>query len=156
MQVSVDLQPPFSYSIYYIIGCLLILIIVTIYFIVRKINCNKKNKTLNIIKETKNININEIKLKYLKKLCKIENKIDNNKISIREAYQNISSTIRHFVYEVTNIKVQKYTLSEIKELNMPKLYDLMVEYYEPEFSKNSVGDVKASISKTRKVIEIWN
>lgn len=157
MQVSVDLQPPFSYSIYYITFCLLILLIVTIYIIVRKIlSYNKKDKVLNIIKENKILNINEIRSKYLKKLDKVENKIDNNKISIREAYQNISSIIRHFVYEVTNIKVQKYTLNEIKKLDMPKLYELMIEYYEPEFAKNSIGDVKASIFKTRKVIEKWN
>ena len=86
----------------------------------------------------------------------IESQLNTNMIHIRIAYQDISRVIRHFVYEVTNIHVQNYSLKEIKDLDMPMLYELMQEYYVPEFSKYSYGNVKDSLQKTRKVIEKWS
>jgi len=117
----------------------------------------RKEKT-NITKiKYENVNnIIEIKQKYIKILIDLEKKLDNNNISIREAYQKLSSAIRYFVYEVTNIKVQNYTLQDIKKLDMPILYELVEEYYVPEFSEKSIGNIKLSIEKTRKVIEKWS
>ena len=92
----------------------------------------------------------------MKKLIVLENKIDKNEITIRKAYQNLSSIIRYFVYAVTGIKVQNYTLEDIKGLNMSMLYELIKEYYRPEFAEKSLGDIKLSIEKTRKVIKKWN
>ena len=80
----------------------------------------------------------------------------NNKIELREAYQQISSEMRLFVFEMTDIKTQNYSLAEIKELNLPILYELIEEYYEPEFASKSVGDFNASITKARRVISEWN
>lgn len=158
MQTSVNLQPPFSYSLIYIVVCILALIVLTIftiYIFIKKSNKEKKVQTVPIVKKEV-VNIEKVKNKYLKKLKQIEEDVDRGKISIRKAYQSISSITRYFVFETTNIKVQKYTLTEIRKLNMPILYELVQEYYEPEFSKYSIGDVKASIDKTRKVIEKWN
>ena len=39
---------------------------------------------------------------------------------------------------------------------MPILYELVEEYYVPEFSEKSIGNIKLSIEKTRKVIEKWS
>lgn len=156
MQTSVDLQAPFSYSIYPIIIVIALLILLTIYFFTRK---NKYEKEINEIPEIKDVNLKDlksIKEKYLKKLDEIDYNLNNNKISIRIAYQNLSIVIRFFVYEVTNIKVQHYTLKDIEKLNIPILYELIQEYYIPEFSKHSLGNIKFSLEKTRKVIEKWN
>jgi len=57
---------------------------------------------------------------------------------------------------MTNIKVQNYTLSDIEKINIPILYELVKEYYEPEFSKSSEGNILISLEKTRKVMESWN
>lgn len=108
------------------------------------------------VKEVKPVNKQKIKQKYIKKLNEVEQKILNNKITIRSAYQSTSFIIRCFVYEMTNIKVQNYTLNDISKLNMPILYELIQEYYVPEFSEQSIGNIKSSIEKTRKVIEKWN
>ena len=131
MEVSVNLQEPFSYSIIPMIVIIILTFVIAIYIIVKACNKVRKEKT-NITK-----------------------RLDNNNISIREAYQKLSSTIRYFVYEVTNIKVQNYTLQDIKKLDMPILYELVEEYYVPEFSEKSIGNIKLSIEKTRKVIEKW-
>ena len=152
MQVSVSLQDPFSYSIFLIIILIVLVLIGIVYFWTRK-----KEKVIEIKPiEDKEIDINHIKQKYIKKLNMIEGKINNNKISIRKAYQSFSVIIRYFVYELTGIKVQNYTLEEIEKLNMPILYELIKEYYEPEFSEKSLGNIKVSLEKTRKVIEKWN
>ena len=155
MQTYVNLQDPFSYSIYPIIITAVLLIAISIYLYILK---NKKQPNIEEIheKEIKPKSLKHIKYKYLKKLNTIENKLENNKITIRTAYEGLSIIIRYFVYEVTDIKVQNYTLKDIEKLKIPILYELIQEYYAPEFAERSLGNVKASIEKTRKVIEKWN
>lgn len=156
MQTSVNLQPPFSYSIYPIILICLCMILFTIYLLIKRNKQKKRVEDKIKVEEIKNVDINEIKRKYLEELDVIESQLNTNMIHIRIAYQDISRIIRHFVYEVTNIHVQNYSLKEIKDLDMPMLYELMQEYYVPEFSKYSYGNVKDSLQKTRKVIEKWS
>ncbi len=150
MQVSTDLKPMFSYSF---IPILIIVILIIIIFIINKIKINKTQKKIVIPSK---ININEIKQKYLIKINDLINNLKSNKITSRKAYQNLSQIIRNFVYEATNIKVQNYTLSDIKKLKLPALSNLIEEYYDPEFSKISKGNILSSIEKTRKEIEKWN
>ena len=52
--------------------------------------------------------------------------------------------------------MQNYTLKEIKKLNMPKLYNLIKEYYIPEFANISSGNAEKSIAQAREVIRKWN
>lgn len=150
-----ELQPPFSYSIYPIIVVIILLIILTICFFMKK-NEKANFKRLPEVKEINLKDLNVIKRKYLKQLEEINNRLNVNEMSTRIAYQNISSILRFFVYEVTNIKVSHYTLRDIKKLNIPILYELIQEYYAPEFSRHSLGDIKSSLEKTRKVIERWS
>ena len=113
----------------------------------------------NNIKFDTDLNMWEDMLFIVKYLTKIDNLIinfNNSKLSSRKAYQELSSIIRNFIYEVTNIQVQNYTLKDISTINMPILYQLVSEYYNPEFSKISKGNITLSINKTRMVIEKWN
>lgn len=153
---DLEFQPPFSYSISLIIIVIVPIVILTICFIVWKNRKRRKHKALPEVKEVNLKDLNIIKRKYLKKLSEINDKLNANKISTRVAYQNISVIIRFFVYEATNINVQHYTLKDIEKLNMPILYELIQEYYVPEFAEYSVSDIKDSLEKTRKVIETWN
>lgn len=151
MQISVNLQDFIISPIILLFIVILIIIGMTIYLLKHK---EEKPKEEIKIKE---IPINDKKTviqKYIKKLNELEDKVE--KIEIRHAYQTLSNIIRYFVYEITNIKVQNYTLQEIEKLNLPGLYELVEEYYKPEFAKQSLGDIKSSINKTRKVIEKWN
>ena len=153
MQTSVNLQRPFTYSTIPII----VLCIICISYVIWLILKYKVKKTKKIPEHiVKPLDLGKIKSKYIKKLNEVEFKINNNKLSIRIAYQHTSKIIREFVQEVTKIKVQNYTLDEIKHLNIPELYELVKEYYEPEFARTSIGNIKNSIDKTRKVIEKWS
>lgn len=154
MQISVNLQNPFVFEIILLVILIIFILVMTIYLILKK---NKKSKKEEIV--IKEINLKErkrAKQKYLKQLDKLGKEVEEGKINSRKAYQKLSAIIRYFVYETTNIKVQNYTLKEIKELNMKELYELIEEYYKPEFAKHFLGNIKLSIDKTREVIEKWN
>jgi len=149
MQTSVDLQEPFSYSI-----CLIILLIALLLIPITKriLEIIVLRKSSLKIKRLNPINKERIKQKYINKLNKIEKNFIQSKISNRRAYQNLSIIIRYFVYEITGIKVQNYTLEDIEKLDMPLLYELVNEYYIPEFAEHSYGNFVHSLEKTRNVI----
>ena len=158
MQISINLQEPFTYSIIPLIVSICIIVIITIYLIYTKI-ISQKIKNEEEVKEIPEKNIKDIpviKGKYMNELDSIEYKYENKMISLRKAYQLISESIRLFIFEVTDITTQNYSLSEIKKLNIPNLYELIEEYYEPEFASKSKGDFKASINKARGVVKQWN
>lgn len=159
MQTSINLQAPFTYSIIPLIIVIGLIGLETWYFInSRKIKEKTKveENEVKVIPEKNIKNIPAIKGKYLNQLDSIEYKYTNQMIELRKAYQLISETIRLFVFEITDITTQNYSLAEIKKLNIPILYELIEEYYEPEFASKSVGDFSSSINKARRVINEWN
>ena len=159
MQTSINLQEPFAYSIIPVIIAICLTLIVTYYLIYSR---RKKEKykvdeeKVKAIPEKNIKNIPVIKGKYLNQLDTIEYKYTNNMIELRQAYQMISEATRLFVFEITDITTQNYSLKEIKKLNIPNLYELIKEYYEPEFASKSVGNFEASINKARRIINEWN
>ena len=159
MQITVRLQDLFSYSFTPILltGALGLLFCF-IAFRMKKAPKKKPTKKENILitQPEKPKNISSIKAAYIKQLANIERKYSANELTNRMAYQKLSLIVRQFVYEVTDIKVTNYTLQELKELRMPKLYELIEEFYTPEFAVKDDGNVLESIQKARKVIEEWN
>lgn len=149
MQIKTELNDMFSYSLFPVIILFVITVIFLLYLII--INNNKKH---NIITPNKKKLLN-IKNNYLNNLDILLNDYSNNIISKREAYHRLSLSIRNFIYETTNIKVQYFTLEDIKSIDIPILYDLVSEYYNPEFSRKSEGNFYDSIEKTRMVISRW-
>ena len=150
MQVTNELMPMFSYSIIPIV--LLILLLITI-LIILLIKPKKKTQIKVIIPPRKNLM--SIKEKYLTLVNNLLKEVKSNNIKSRIAYQRLSNYIRCFIYESTNIKVQNYTLEDIKKVDIPILYELVSEYYDPEFAKFSEGNIISSIEKTRMVIARW-
>ena len=151
MQLTVDLEKQISFSIIGVILFFILIFGLIIYFIV-KVFMKHKNKEKKVI-ITKDIL--KIKKKYLYQIDTISNEININKIKERTAYNKLSKLIRNFVLEVTDIDLLKSTLSEIKKKDTGNLYELIKDYYEPEFSKNNKGDISSSINKTKKVIKEW-
>lgn len=156
MQSSIDLRAPFSYNIIPIIIGIIFIIIISIYFFVKNKSKNEKIIGIDKRKELGELNIKEIKKKYINKLDKLKLSVENENIGLREGYQTLSSIIRYFVYDVTNIKVQNYTLEEVRKLDIKYLPELMEEYYRPEFAKESLGNIQNSINNAKGVIEKWS
>ncbi|MBR1796933.1 MAG: hypothetical protein IJ757_02830 [Clostridiales bacterium] len=160
MPTTVDLQKMFKYSAGPITMAALALAVVTaliIAWIIARMIRNKKAGRKNTIKSLMWSKPDMVKLRqeYLAKLMNIEMEFDADTTRIRPAYEKMSVLIRDFVYRATGVEVLKYTLTEIKKARLESLAALIEEYYEPEFDKISVGDVKASIERTRKVISEW-
>lgn len=152
MQTSVSLQEPYSFSIVPII--VLIIIASALVFVLLFLKKNKNEKSEVKAIPQKNIkNIPAIKNKHLRELEAIEYQYKNNKLELRKAYQLISENVRLFVFEVTDITTQNYSLTEIKKVNIPNLYETIAEYYEPEFSKKPSGDFINSVQKAKEIIQ---
>lgn len=158
MQTSVNLQESFTYSIIPLIVSICIIVIMTVCLIYTKVR-SKKTEEEKIVKEIPEKNIKDIPIikgKYLTQLDSIEYRYTKEMISLRKAYQLISESIRMFIFEVTDITTQNYSLAEIRKLKIPNLYELIEEYYEPEFASKAIGDFQASINKARGVVKQWN
>lgn len=153
MQEISELMPMFSYSLITILFFLLLVITNIILLIKPKKIITTENNPI-IIEPPKNSK-DTIKNQYLKEIDLLKIKLQNNEITSRKAYQRLSIIIRKFIYEMTSLKVQNYTLEEIKQIKMPVLIDLVGEYYDPEFSVNEKGNIENSIEKTREVISRW-
>lgn len=158
MKTSVTLQEPFSYSMIPMIVVGILVALYGIYLIISILQKQPKKKTATPVpkKIISPADIRTIKSKYLAELENIKQALWTQQISTRDAYQKMSLCIRHFVYEVTGIQVQNYTLEDIKGLHMPGLEALIAEYYAPEFAMTSMSDSSASIERTKRVIELWN
>lgn len=162
MDTQVKLQDPFSYQILPIIVTGIIVAGYLVFLIIRKIVIMRKNADKyvkpveDVRRELTPEEILQIKNEYILRLDKIEAGYNSGQTKMRVTYQMISATIREFVYRVTEIEVQNCTLSDIRQIGMPVLAELVEEYYRPEFEKESSGDVKSSIEKTKRAIERWS
>lgn len=154
--ITVELQDMFSYSpagLIIVISMLALVVIYAIYCIIRK-----KVKERNDVAEVNHMHqqrLEEYRKKYIQMLLNLRKRYKEGHISERQAYQELSRIIRHFVYSVTGIRVQNYTLEELRKINIPNLYYLIGECYRPEFDTEGRGNIEQSIDKARKVIEEW-
>lgn len=155
MQIDISLEEPFSYSFLPIILLFICLLLPFIWKFLKKYIKLNKTKQEEVYNYYMTKDMYTIKFDYLNKLDKLESDLGEGKITSRKAYQELSMLIRLFVYELTGIEVQSYTLKEIKKLKISVLYELVKEYYDPEFSKISKGNITSSINKTRGVIKRW-
>lgn len=151
---NTPLRDSFHYSILPIVILALILIILIIVLII--LSKKKEKENIPVIIQPNFKDRNQIKTNYLYQLNELFKRVQENAITNRMAFQTLSKLIRNFIYEMTSIQVQNYTLMDIEKINMPILYELVKEYYDPEFSKESKGNIIHSIEKTRRVIEAWN
>lgn len=159
MQISVNLQNYILSPFIYLGLVIIAIVILAISFFNYKEKKKLAGTTKLEIKEAYERDKKRIIKKYLKKIDKLSKEVESEKRELKLEYQILSKIIRDFVYEMTGVKVQNYSLQEIKEANIEKLYKLVEEYYTPEFAENaekSNYDIKASIEKTRKVIEKWD
>jgi len=156
MPITVELQEMFSYSfVWAVLAAVLAVVVILLCIFWDKLI--KKKEVTTVSMPVRNIpNKNVVKQKYSAMINELEQKCREDKITGRQAHQEISKIVRYFVHELTGIKVQNYTLSEIRNTNMPKLYSMIEQCYAPEFAPDSTTDIFKTIKKARKVVEEWN
>ncbi len=150
MQTLDDLYGPFTYSWKLVIILFVIAFVIVLIFIFDRFFLDKVK---NIWKKKQ---VPNLKKKYLNKLARLLNKIENNQLDLREAYLGLSVIIREFIDKVAGINVSMMSKNEAKKLDNNVIGELMEEYYPPEFSKYSKGDIINSIRKAMEVIRRWN
>ena len=160
MVTSVELQDPMSYYLFWLI--LAIVAVAAVFFlqiffrIKLRDRLKKKREKEPKVHAPKKKPLSVLKWEYLQKLESLERGINAGAYSKRSAYQELSMLIRTFVTDATGIKVQNYSLHEIRRVGIPGLTALVQEYYEPEFARQSMADIRASLFRTRKAIELWS
>ena len=154
MQIPDKLEEPFTYSWKLVIIMLLIVFSIIIMVLFKKFLLEKMlNKISKIYNRKK---VPSLKTRYLKKLEKLLIDVERGNIEVREAYLRLSNIIRDFVEKVTGINVSAMSKKEVENKGLKPLNMLMNEYYPPEFSKYSKGDIINSIKRTMEVIKGWN
>ncbi len=154
MQLEQELEGPFHYSLFGPLFFTVVVLLILLYIFYRLLRRYIETMPKPVIK-TPPLNIYQVKNKYLKEIDVLEKKVEDNKITIRRAYNELSRIIRRFVFSATGIDAIKFSLKDIKALNHEHLTLLMEEYYRPEFSKEGKGDIEQSIKRTRGVIRVW-
>ena len=135
------LKPMFSYSLlplFVLLGGIILLLLSLIL---------KKKTKKQVVRTTLPKEI-ETKI-WIHDLEELKQQVIENKIS------KLSKLLRSFTEEKTKKKLSNYSLTEIKKLKIPKISELIEEYYVPEFAKQEEKDILKSIEKTKKVIEEW-
>lgn len=159
MQTSVELQNPMSYYLFWLI--LAIVAVAAVFFlqiffrILLKDQLKRKREKKPKVHAPKRKPLSVLKWEYLQRLEYLERGIMAGSYTKRAAYQELSMLIRTFVNDATGIKVQNYSLQEIRRVGIPGLTALVQEYYEPEFARQSMADIRASLFRTRKAIQLW-
>jgi len=156
MQLEQELEAPFHYSIIGIILLILLIFMLLAYILYRLYKKYHKEKPKPNVVIAPPESIYRIKNRYLYEIDRLERLVEHGKLNTREAYNKLSKIIRKFVKDATGIDAMKYSLEDIRELDIKYLTLLMEEYYEPEFSKEGEGNIELSIKKTRGVIKKWN
>ena len=149
MQINKDLELPFEYSWNLVKFLLAFVILIIVGLIIYKFLQDK------IKRISQRITLPYVKSWYIRKLQNLLLAVTNNKIELREAYLQLSNIIRNFIAKATGINVLNLSKKEIAALRMDNLSTLMEEYYPPEFSKYSTGDIISSIRKAMDVIQVW-
>ena len=157
MRTEIGVQDPESYAVWPLLAMGAVVLLVLGYLIITKLMKfkPKPKQPKPVVQRKPHVNVSSLKSKYIAQLDEVSQEFVNENISLREGFQRMSSIIRHFVYEAEGIKVQNYTLEEIRAIGLPILDELVTEYYNPEFARMSRGDFVESMLKTKRVIEQW-
>lgn len=92
----------------------------------------------------------------LEQIESIERRFRAGEVSNRDAYIQMSETLRKFVEGATGIKVTVLTRGEIRPLGITSLTRLVEQYYEPEFAEKAMGNIGNSFKETKELIRKWN
>ena len=149
MQISSDISEPFKYSWNLFIILIVVVVFIGLYFLFDKFLLSRFLKTLDKAK------VPSLRVLYLRKLEGLLNDVTNNRVELRDAYIRLSGIIRNFVKLVSGINITTMSKKEVQSLGNEEVGLLMEEYYPPEFSKYSKGDIVSSINRTMDVIKKW-
>ncbi len=150
MNIDRDIELPFTYSEDIVRNLIIVIVIIIVAIVLDKLFRKK------IIMYIRKPNIPKLKVKYEKKLEHLYNRVENNRIDVKNGYIELSNIVREFIERATGIKASSFSKNEAYKMGMEDLSLLMEECYPPEFAPTGTGDILKSIKKSMGVIEKWN
>lgn len=160
MPVSVELQDPYSYSVWpiviviiVIVASLIALVTISILLRMRKGPAKPKQPVAEIFRPKTLADAQKL---YLAKIAAVEQQYRNQQIDVRTVHQELSAIVRMFVYDITGVKAQNFSLNELKANNINQISGLIEEFYAPEFAERTEKQADDSIRDAREVIYKWN
>lgn len=168
MDSSVTLESMASYAAWPMIVLFLLLLIcaATVFFLLWKEKHPAKNSAeVKAPVQTQKPNYVEVKQKYYREINALVIRHKEGK-PIRECYQELSVQLRDFVQEMTGVDVSTYTLTDVRQLKVQALTELIEKYYRPEFGTDAyiqemtpeimTEQFDSVVEETKAVIEKWN
>lgn len=158
MQNDVDLRPAFDFSsIWLVLGCILLAIVVAWLIFVLFITRRRVQKTIKTLPKITYVapDIRRLKQKYLALIDDVEKKYASHEYTKRASHQALSMLLRFFVYEAQNHRVDVMTLADLRKTKYQTLAKAIEGLYIPEFRRHEQGDVAAAVSSAREVVSTW-
>lgn len=159
MVVMYSVEPDYDFPLWPI--AIIVVLLLTLIFMLIKLRKKNiklpKHETVATVDDRKKVLIKE----YSSRIKKAGKDRTSGKIGERECYGQLSLYVREFVTEMTGINVKSYTYEDIKQLENPKLTELIGEFYGPEFSVEKFDDevmtrnLQSAIDKTLKLLKNW-
>ena len=127
-----------------------------VFLIVKKLIEKKKAAGSTVKKPLSPAEKESLRGEYLGRIDSIYSEYRSGRLSIRKCYQKLSLCVRGFVTAYTGVPVIRCTLFDLKRMNnMVPLAELIENYYQVEFPRQSVGDVDRTVKETKWVIQKW-
>ena len=158
MQTSVKLQDMMSYSLLLTIIAIAVIVLPLILFAILKFvkfKPKKKDPKAKPAAVKRKYDPVTLRNMYLEKIKEVETRYTTGLIDMRQAHIELSSVVREYCSEASGIPANSLTLKEIEFLNVPSLYNLIKEFYEPEFAPASDKDITLSFRNAREVVNSW-
>ncbi len=154
MRISVLLQDPFDYAVFWITLGLGLLAAAAVIWFVRKLIMGSDLRLPDLKGSLfRMIKLSFVKLRYSSAIRKIGRRYEKGAVGSRTAHQLLCSELRRFAAAATGEPVESMVYSELH--GHPELASLIGEYYVPEFSAEPDPDINTLMQKSRELVKKW-
>lgn len=149
------LYPPEQYSAQWLLlGIALVVAVPVGYLVVLRLTRAKTPRSLD---GSSARSLAELKRYFLDLVADVEQRYATGDLPEREAFLELSSLMRRFVFEATGLRAHTSTLSELKGVAPTSVSTTIAEIYPGEFEPDPESvSVRSSVARVREVVGAWN
>ena len=152
---NTTLYPPEQYSTRWLmLGILLVMIVVGGYALVLLLTRQRKAAPASIGDRSP---LDELKHQFLDLVADVERRYVAKTLPERDAFLQLSSLMRRFVFEASGLKAHTSTLAELREKAPASVSTTIAGIYPGEFEPDPADvSVRSSVARVREVVSTWN
>jgi hypothetical protein len=91
----------------------------------------------------------------LRRIAAIERGVEVGDLSVREAYLELSATVREFALARRGIDAPRMTLTDIERIHERWLAEVIGDWYPAAFAPQELSDARRAIAEARRVVDRW-